>query len=208
MTTTKPATIETDEAGVTLPYRLSLNISALEMTEDQLLRLCSDNGDLRIELTAERELIIMPPVASEGGLQEHDLALQVGIWAKQDGTGRVFSPSAGFTLPNGAIRSPDVSWIPLSLWEALSADQRRGFANICPHFVIELRSLSDSLRDVQDKMVEYIRNGVLLGLLVDPRTKRVHIYRPGQPVEILDEPATVSADPVLPGFTLDLSPIW
>ena len=208
MTTTKPAAIETDETGVTLPYRLVLNIRALEITEDQLARLSSDNSGLRLELSAKRELIIMPPVFSESGAREHELSLQVGMWAKQDGSGRVFSPSAGFTLPNGAIRSPDVSWILLSRWEALSEDDRDGFANIAPDFVMELRSASDRLSDVQGKMQEYTENGVRLGLLIDPRNRRVHIYRPGQPVQILDEPASVSADPVLPGFVLDLSPIW
>ena len=205
MTTAKPPDVAPD---VTLPYRLVLNIRALEMTEDQLAQLSSDNSDLRIELTAERELIIMPPVFSEGGLQEQELSLQVGIWAKQDGTGRVFSPSAGFTLPNGAVRAPDVSWIPLSRWEALSETERYGFAKICPDFVIELRSQSDSLREVQRKMVEYMENGALLGWLIDPQNRRVHVYRAGQPIEILEEPTAVSGDPVLPGFTLDLSVIW
>ena len=205
MTTAETAAIET---GVTLPYRLALNVSALEMTEDQLLQLCSDNRYLRIELTAERELIIMPPVASEGGLQELDLVLQVGNWAKQDGTGRAFSPSAGFTLPNGAVRAPDVSWIPMSRWDALSADERRGYAKICPDFVLELRSASDSLAEVQRKMAEYMENGARMGLLIDPQTRRVHVYLPDQLVEILEGPAEVSADPVLPGFTLDLSTVW
>ena len=204
MTTAKPPAVT---PRVTLPYRLALNVRALEMTEDQLARLSSDNGDLRLELTAERELIIMPPVASEGGLQEHELALQVGIWAKQDGTGQVFSPNAGFTLPNGAVRAPDVSWISLSRWEALSDADRRGFAKICPDFVVELRSESDSLAEVQRKMAEYMENGARLGWLIDPQTRRVHVYRPDQPAEILEEPAAVSADPVLPGFTLDLSAI-
>ncbi len=205
MTTAKPPAIPQD---LTLPYRLVLNVRPLEMTEDQFLKLCSENGDLRLELTAEKELIIMPPVFSEGGLQEQELSLQVGIWAKQDGTGRVFSPSTGFTLPNGAVRSPDVSWILLSRWEGLSAEDRNGFASICPDFVIELRSVSDGLSAVQRKMLEYMENGVRLGLLVDPQNRRVHVYRSGQPVEILEEPATVSADPVLPSFVLDLSVIW
>ena len=160
MTAAKPATIET---GVTLPYRLVLNIRALEMTEDQLLQLCSDNGDLRIELSANRELIIMPPAGLEGGWQEGELYLQVGNWAKQDGTGRAFGPNAGYTLPNGAVRAPDASWMPLSRWESLDRDNQTKFGHTFPDFAIELRSLSDSLRDVQDKMVEYMENGVLLG---------------------------------------------
>ena len=207
MTTAKPKQpAVTPDA--TLPYRLALNVRALEMTEDRLSKLCSDNGDLRLELTAEGELIIMPPVFSESGWQELEVAAQVAIWAKQDGTGRAFSPSAGFTLPNGAVRAPDVSWIPMSRWGALSAEEREGFANICPDFVIELRSLSDSLAEVQRKMVEYMENGVRLGWLIDPQTRRVHVYQPGQPVEILEEPTGVSADPVLTGFVLDLSAIW
>ena len=205
MTTAKPPAVEPD---VTLPYRLVLNISSLEMTEDQLLKLCSDNGDMRIELTAEKELIIMPPAFSETGWQELELALQVGTWAKQDGTGRAYGPTAGFTLPNGAVRSPDVSWILLSRWETMSDSERRGFAKVCPDFVIELRSESDSLREVQFKMSEYMENGSRLGWLIDPQNRRVHVYRPGQPVEILEEPTGVSADPVLPGFVLDLSAIW
>ena len=192
----------------TLPYRLALNIRAIEMTEDQFLKLCSDNGDLRLELTAKRELIIMPPAGLESGWQEQELILQVGNWAKQDGTGRVFGPNAGYTLPNGAVRAPDVSWMPLSRWESLSREDQTKFGHTFPDFAIELRSLSDSLREVQDKMTEYLENGVRLGWLIDPQNQQVHIYRPGQPVEVLEKPDTVSGEPVLPGFVLDLTVIW
>ena len=205
MTTAKPPAIESE---ITLPYRLVLNVRALEITEDQLLKLCSDNGDLRIELTADRELVIMPPAGLEGGWQEAELARQVGNWAKQDGTGRAFGPDAGYTLPKGAVRAPDVSWMPLSRWESLGREDQTKFGHTFPDFAVELRSPSDSLRDVQDKMAEYMENGVLLGWLIDPRNRRVHVYRPGQPAEILEEPTAVSAEPVLPGFTLDLSTIW
>ena len=205
MTTAKPPTVAPD---VTLPYRLALNVRALEMTEDQFLQFCSDNGDLRIELTAEKELIIMPPAGLESGWQEVELARQVANWATQDGTGRVFGSNAGYTLPNGAVRAPDVSWMPLSRWESLSREDQTKFGHTFPDFAIELRSLSDSLREVQDKMQEYMDNGVRLGWLIDPQNRRVHVYRPGQPVEILEEPTAVSADPVLPGFVLDLSAIW
>ena len=205
MTTTKPPAVAPDIAQ---PYRLVLNISALEMTEDQLLKLCSDNGDMRIELTADKELVIMPPAFSETGWQELELAAQVVVWNKQDGTGRAYGPNAGFTLPNGAVRAPDVSWILLSRWETMSDSERRGFAKVCPDFVLELRSESDSLREVQFKMSEYMENGSRLGLLIDPQNRRVHVYRPGEPVDILEEPTGVSADPVLPGFVLDLSAIW
>lgn len=200
----KPATDQT----TTLPYRLALNIRALEMTEDQFLQLCSDNGDLRMELTANRELIIMPPNGLESGWQEGEVCLQVANWAKQDGTGRAFGPNAGYTLPNGAVRAPDASWMPLSRWESLSRDDQTKFGHTFPDFAIELRSPSDSLSDVQDKMTEYLENGVLLGFLLDPRQRRVYVYRPGQDAEVLEEPETVSGDPVLPGFVLDLTAIW
>ena len=205
MTTVKKPAID---QATTLPYRLALDIRALEMTEDQFLQLCSDNGDLRMELTANRELLIMPPVGLEGSTQEGELYLQLGIWTKQDGTGRAFGPNAGYTLPNGAVRAPDASWMPLSRWESLSRDDQTKFGHTFPDFAIELRSPSDSLSDVQDKMTEYLENGVLLGFLLDPRQRRVYVYRPGQDAEVLEEPETVSGDPVLPGFVLDLSVIW
>ena len=136
------------------------------------------------------------------------MALQVGVWAKRDGTGRVFSPSAGFTMPNGAVRAPDVSWILLSRSESLTRTEQRAFSHISPDFVIELRSLSDSLADLQIKMAEYLENGLRLGWLIDPQNKQVYICRSNEPVETLEEPATVSGNPVLPGFTLDLNSIW
>ena len=193
---------------LTQPFRLQLDFSAVDLTEDQFLKLCSDNPDFRMELTAKRELIIMPPVGLESGSEELELAIQLGIWAKQDGTGRAFGPSAGYTLPNSAVRSPDASWMPLSRWESLSRAEQRSFGHTFPDFVMELRSPSDTLPTVQAKMVEYLDNGVRLGWLIDPDTKRVFVYRPGQPVETLEEPDTVSGDPVLPGFVLDLRELW
>lgn len=205
MTTLKKPAID---QTTTLPYRLVLDIRAIAMTEDQFLQLCSDNGDLRMELTANRELIIMPPVGLEGGTQEGELYLQLGIWTKQDGTGRAFGPNAGYRLPNGAVRAPDASWMPLSRWESLSRDDQTKFGHTFPDFAIELCSPSDKLADVQDKMAEYLENGVRLGFLLDPQQRRVYVYRPGQDVEILEEPDSVSGDPVLPGFVLDLKAIW
>ena len=203
-TVKKPATAQT----LTLPYRLALNISSLEMTEEQFLQLCSDNGDLRLELTAKRELIIMPPTGGTTSNRNSELNYHLAGWSRQDGTGIVFDSNGGFTLPNGAVRAPDASWILLSRWETLTPAQQDRFAPICPDFVIELRSPSDGLRDVQGKMAEYIENGTRLGWLIDPQQRRVHIYHPGQPVEILEEPDSVPGDPVLPGFVLYLKAIW
>ena len=196
------------ETGEGLPNPLTLNIRAIEMTDDQLLQLCADNGDLRIELTAEKELIIMPPANPTTSSKNGALTAQFYFWSKQDGTGICFDSSAGFTFPNGAMRSPDASWIARERWEALDEDDRHKFSPIAPDFVAELRSPSDRLPTAQAKMEEYIENGVRLGWLIDPTQRRVYSYRPGQPVETLENPETVSGEPVLPGFTLNLADIW
>ena len=213
MTTAKTPPIEPTaepviRPAVTLPYRLALDVRSLDMTDDRFLQFCADNGDLRMELTAERELIIMPPAGGTTGGRNSELAADLGIWSRRDGTGKTFDSSTGFSLPNGAIRSPDASWILLSRWEALSRSEQERFPPICPDFVIELRSPSDSLVHAQAKMDEYIENGVRLAWLIDPRNRRIHVYRPGQPIETLEQPAAISGDPVLPSFVLDLSAIW
>ncbi len=191
-----------------LPYRLALDIRALEMTGEQFLRLCADNGDLRMELTAERELIIMPPAGLTTSRRNSRVNQQLANWADADGSGIVFDSNGGFTLPDGAVRAPDASWVLRSKWDTLTATEQDKFASICPDFVIELRSPSDSLADVQSKMAEYLANGVRLGWLIDPQNRRVYVYRPGQPVDMLEEPDAVSGEPVLPGFALDLTAIW
>lgn len=193
---------------VTLPNRLVLDIRALNMTEDQFLQFSSDNRDLRMELTAEKELIIMPPAGGTTSGRNSDLTTDLTIWTRQYGTGKAFDSSGGFRLPNGAIRSPDAAWVLLGRWETLSESEQIRFPPICPDFVIELRSPSDKLSDTQAKMVEYVENGARLGWLLDPQARQVHVYRPGQEVEVLEGPDSVSGDPVLPGFLLDLSRIW
>ena len=137
-----------------------------------------------------------------------DLAGSFWVWAKADGTGVGFGSSAGFTLPNGAMRSPDLAWVRRERWEALPLDERRKFGHICPDFAVEIRSSSNSLRLLQAKMQEYIDNGAQLGWLIDPLEKQVYVYRPGAPVERLDNPGVVSGDPVLPGFVLEPRGLW
>ena len=181
---------------------------ALELTEDQFFDLCQINGDLRIERTADGVLELMPPAGSTTGYRNADVTTQLGMWAKQDGRGLAFDSSAGFTLPNGAARSPDASWIERSRWENVPPDERDRFAPICPDFVIELRSPSDRLATLQAKLAEYLASGSRLGWLLDPPTRQVYVYRPGAPVERLEGPDVVSGDPVLPGFRLDLREIW
>ena len=205
MTTAKTPLLE---QGLMVPNRLVLDFSAVKITHDQFLQLCADNRELRMELSATKELIVMPPGGLETGRQETELARQVSNWSLQDGNGLAFGSNAGYTLPNGAVRAPDVSWIPLDRGESLGKDEQQRFGHTFPNFVIELRSPSDRLSDIQAKMVEYIQNGARLGWLVDPQLRQVHIYRPGQQVELLDAPESVSGESVLPGFVLDLTKIW
>jgi Uma2 family endonuclease len=180
----------------------------VDLTDDQFFKFCQINRDLRIERTATGELLIMPPTGSETGESNFRLSGQLFIWTEQDGTGTGFDSSTGFTLPNGATVSPDISWVKLERWNALPKEQRIKFAPISPDSVVELRSLSDSLSALQDKMQQYISNGIRLGWLIDRKQRRVYIYCPGVPVEQLDNPETASGDPELPGFVLKLGQIW
>jgi len=180
----------------------------MRLTPEQFALLCQENDDLRFELTAQQELIIMPPTGSETGWRDSRLNSRLEVWAETDGTGLTFGSSTGFTLPNGAIRSPDVSWIQRERWDALTKEQRVGFAPICPDFVVELRSPTDRLSELQEKMQEYIDNGARLGWLIDPSDKHVYVYRPGQPVEAIDDPITLSGESVLPGFVLRVQELW
>ncbi len=180
----------------------------LPMTEDQFYEFCLANRDLRIERTATGEVIVMPPAFSDTGNRNFNIAVQLGSWAERDGTGLGFDSSAGFTLPNGATRSPDAAWMKLERWNTLTAKQKASFAPICPDFVIELRSVSDTISSLQKKMEEYLANGTLLGWLIDRQNQKVHIYRPNQETVILNSPETVSGDPELFGFELVMAKIW
>ncbi len=187
-----------------LPSTLKLKI---DLTDDQFFQMCQKNGNYRFERTASGEILIMPPTGSDTGNRNFDLAVELGIWNKQTKLGKGFDSSTGFTLPNGAKRSPDVSWVKIERWNALTPEQQEKFAPICPDFVVELRSVSDSLKDLQEKMQEYIENGAQLGWLIDRKNKRVEIYRPDKDVEILDNPTSLSGENVLSGFVLNLQQI-
>ena len=183
----------------------------VQLTDYQLEMLSSLNDTLRIEKNAEGALEILPPCNITAGNQEANLSADLIIWARVEGSGIAFGSNAGFTLPNGAIRAPDASWVLKSrLAELTDEEKTRGFARVSPDFVIELRSSSDTLRGLQAKMEEYIENGVRLGWLVDPLDPehRVYVYRPNTSVEILEAPESLSGEPELPGFILDLQPIW
>ena len=175
---------QTEDMGL-LPIVVQLQ-PVVSLSDDQLCEFCQVNRDLRIERNAQGELIIMPPAVSDMGDRNAELTTQLRNWAKRDGTGKSFDSSAGFRLPNGAVRSPDASWLPLARWNALSLKEKKQFAPLCPDFVVELRSESDRLRTVQAKMQEYLDNGAELGLLIDPQRRRVHVYRRNREAEVLD----------------------
>jgi Uma2 family endonuclease len=178
------------------------------MNDDQFFDFCQLNRDLNIERDQLGDLLIMSPTGSETDERNFNLIVQLGIWTKKNGTGVGFGSSGGFTLPNGAVRSPDAAWIKKERWEAIPVEQRKKFAPICPDFVVELRSETDSLKTLQEKMAEYIENGVKLGWLIDRKQGKVFIYRSAQVMEELDHPQTLNGEDILPGFVLDLREIW
>jgi Uma2 family endonuclease len=206
MTSTIPAKTETLPIEA-LPMVLRLQ-PAIALTDDQFFDFCQLNQQWRFERTAHQELVIMSPAGAETGGFNFDMTGQLWAWINLDGTGKGFDSSAGFTLPNGAVRSPDAAWIKKERWDSVPLAARKKFAPICPDFVIELRSESDSLSVLQAKMQEYIDNGALLGWLIDRKQSKVYIYRPNLPIQELNQPATISGDPILPGFILNLATFW
>jgi Uma2 family endonuclease len=190
----------------TIPLHSPLELT-LELTDEQFFQLCIDNRDLRFERTASGGLIIMPPTGSETGRRNSDLNFQLKAWSRQNNLGVVFDSSTGFKLPDGSDISPDAAWVRRDRWDALTPEQKEKFAPICPDFVVELRSTTDSLEKLRAKMKVYVKNGARLGWLLDRKNRKVEISRQGSDVEILDAPATLSGEDVLPGFVLDLSDI-
>jgi len=191
----------------TIPLHSPLELT-LELTDEQFFQLCIDNRDLRFERTASGGLIIMPPTGSETGSFNIDLSYQLQSWSRQNKhLGIAFDSSTGFKLPDGTDISPDAAWIRRDRWDALTAEEKKKFAPICPDFVVELRSTTDSLEKLRAKMKVYVKNGARLGWLLDRKNRKVEISRQGSDVEILDSPATLSGEDVLLGFVLDLSDI-
>ena len=180
----------------------------IEFSNDQFYELCQNHRDLQFERTAGGELIIMPPLGGESGNREANFIGDLMIWNRRSRLGKVFSSSTGFILPNGATRSPDAAWVSLERWEALTREQRQKFLPLCPDFLIELRSESDSLPPLQRKMAEYMENGLRLGWLIDPQNRQVEIYRENRDKEVLENCDRLEGEDVLPGFVLDLSLIW
>ncbi|HEY0459370.1 MAG TPA: Uma2 family endonuclease [Pyrinomonadaceae bacterium] len=180
----------------------------LEIDDDQFFEFCQVNRDVRIERNSHGEIIIMPPTGWETGDKNAEITTQLRIWAKQDGRGKSADSSTGYKLPNGATVSPDASWILNERLEKVSPAKRRKFLPLAPDFVVELRSESDSLAKLKDKMQEYIENGVSLGWLIDASERKIYVYRPEPKVEVFDNPTEISGEPLLKNFVLNLKEIW
>jgi Uma2 family endonuclease len=184
------------------------DFSPLRLTDEQFESLCRNHPELNLEMSAEGELIIVPPTLPYTGEKNAELIFQVSLWSRKDKTGIVFDSSSLFTFPNGSKRSPDVSWVTRAKWNNLSEPEKKRFSRLVPDFVIELRSQSDSLKTLKKKMAEYIANGVRLGWLIDPENKTVHVYRENGTVETLENPETVSGEDVLRGFELNVREVF
>lgn len=180
----------------------------LQMSDEQFYQFCQDNPTWNLERSATGEILVTAPTGAATGERNFDLIGQLWLWTKRNSRGKGFDSSMGFRLPNGAVRSPDAAWVLKSRWEALSPEERQGFPGLCPDFVLELRSPTDLLTTLQDKLQEYLANGTQLGWLIDPIEGQVWVYRPEQAVAVLAKPAQVSGDPLLTGFVLDLQDFW
>ena len=194
-----------------VPIPLAMNHITLtipNLSSKDFVKLCEVNRDLRLERAATGEVIVMPPTTPWTGKKNGEVYGQLWLWNRQTGLGKTFDSSTGFTLPNGAVKSPDATWVSNERWNTLAEDEQQEFSRLSPDFVVELRSKNDTLKELQEKMREYIDNGVRLGWLIDPKTNKVEIYKPGQDVVLLNSPTTISGEDVLLGFVLDLIPIW
>lgn len=188
-------------------FTVNLN-PIIKLTDEQFYQLCRENPDVKFERNATGEIIIMSPTGGETGSFNSEINADFVIWNRRTKFGKVFDSSTCFKLPNGAVRSPDVAWIKQSRWDTLTTEEKEKFPPIAPDFVLELMSPTDSLKEAQKKMQEYIDNGVKLGWLINRKSRRVEIYRQGKTVELLESPTELLGEDVLPGFVLNLQFIW
>jgi Uma2 family endonuclease len=178
------------------------------LSSEEFFDFCQANSLWRIERAADGEIVIMPPAGGETGTRNVDLIVQLGSWTRKDGRGKSFDSNTGFDLPNGAMRSPDAAWVSKSRLAALTREQKRAFIPLCPEFVVELQSPSDSLKTLRRKMVEWVENGAQLAWLIQPESKTVSIYRPGAEPEPRSGIETIEGEGPVAGFVLDLRDIW
>jgi Uma2 family endonuclease len=187
---------------------LQMEAPPLRVSRELFEALVAENPDARLERARDGTLIVMPPTGTDGSRRNLELSVQLYLWNRASSAGIAFDSNGGFELPDSAVRAADAAWITRARWERLTRAERETFSPLCPDFVVELRSPSDRMPDLRDKMAEYIENGARLGWLIDPYAKRVEIYRPGRAPELLAAPATLSGEDVLPGFVLDLAPVY
>jgi len=193
------------------PSSIPLSLDLEKMVDfdgDRFFDLCQRNRELRIEKTAQGEIVMMSPAGGRTSSRNSIITRQLVEWSERESSGAAFDSSGGFELPNGAVRSPDAAWVELDRLRDLASGQEERFLPLCPTFVVELRSPSDALDSIRKKMEEYVENGARLGWLIEPRSRRVHVYRPGKEVETLASPREVSAEPELRGFVLQLKRVW
>lgn len=188
--------------------RLDFGKKWRKLSDDDFFDFCRDNPDVRIEMDKNGDIEIMAPVGNLISNKNFKLTGQFGNWVYKNASGVGFSSTTGFLLPNGSVRSPDLSWMTLKKWNAIPKSKRKKFAPVCPDFVVELRSETDTLAKLQSKMDEYIENGASLGWLIDAGKRKVYVYRPDSEVEVLNDPKEVSGDPLLIGFVLKMKNIW
>lgn len=175
------------------------------LSDDEFFRFCQENDSVRVERTATHEIVIMPPAGNESSRSSGSVYFQLTLWAQQTGSGYTFESSAGFSLPDGSVLSPNASWMNTSAWESLTDEQRQKFSPVCPDFVVEVKSPSDRIKTLQAKMEQWLANGAKLGFLLHVEAETAYLYRPGQPVEIIQGFLTeLSGEPILPGFRLNL----
>ncbi|MGA7953459.1 MAG: Uma2 family endonuclease [Gloeobacterales cyanobacterium] len=186
---------------------VTLNLDSITtLTHEEFWELSLSNRDVRLELTEKGKLVVMPPTGEESGSRNANLTTDINLWNRKAKLGRVYDSSTGFRLPNGAVRSPDAAWVKQERLDTLEYDPEK-FLPLAPDFVVELRSASDSVKDLRDKMKEYMENGVRLGWFLNPQDKTVEVYRTGNMIEVLRSPTSLSGEDVLPGFVLELQGI-
>jgi Uma2 family endonuclease len=183
-------------------------LTAQPMTDEEFAAFCAEHPDLNFEMTADGDLIVMPPTYSDTGAGSLDVGSQLSSWSRKDRRGVGCDSSTGFVLPNGARRSPEASWTLKSRIEQLGAKKRKAFWHLCPDFVIEIKSDSDRLKTLQKKMLEYVEQGAQLGWLINPENKTVEIYRLAGEVEKRANLDEIGGEGPVAGFVLDLTYVW
>jgi Uma2 family endonuclease len=196
------------QTAIALPEKMEPLLPAPPVSDEQIIEFCRQHEGFRVERGVNGEMIVMSPAFSDTSGNNMELSTELNLWTRADGGGKAFDSSVGFTLPDGSMRNPDASWILLPRWNALTPEQKHSFAPICPDFVVELRSASDRLPELQAKMTMWTANGAELGWLIDPIRRVVEIYRHGEAPEVHENPTSVHGTGCVSGFCLVMERVW